>query len=799
MGNSSQFNIKNFFRYLFGEGQKENANQPAVGVPQPDPSHHVQHQREEELYKAGDMIGGKYEVHHRLGKGGFGVVYLVYDRRTHLVCALKTFRDEFLADSSAREDFKKETLLWVNLDEHPFILAARFVEEFSGRLFVAMDYIAPDQRGCVSLEDHLLRSRGPLDINQTLEWVIQFCYGMEHANTHGIKVHRDIKPGNILITQDGTLKITDFGLAAGAVAALRGGGSLVSISEDGRPGFSLVQAKDKGWCGTLGYIAPEVYEGKESDVRSDIYSFGAVLWQMAAGNLFPPFYINLPRCEGEDDRAYVVRYAQEIYRRQTTEDVPKVDGPLYPVTRRCLCRETSGRYSDFGKLRGEMEVIYRSRTGRRVELPPVGEKTATFWSNKGISLHSLGRYQEAIYCLDKALEIDPRNAAGWNNKGISLHSLGRYQEAIYCLDKALEIDPRNAAAWNNKGNSLKALGRHQEAIYCYDKALEIDPRDAPPWSNKGGTLNSLCRYQEAIYYLDKALEIDPRDADAWNNKGISLYSLGRYQEAISCCDKALKIDPRYIPAWNNKGNSLDSLGRHQEAIYCLDKAIEIDPRDANAWYNKGLSLHSLGRYQEAIYYYDKALEIDPRYANAWNNKGYSLYSLGRYQEAISCCGKALEIDPRCAPAWNNKGNSLHSLGRYQEEIYCYDKALEIAPRYAVAWYNKGNSLRSLGRYQEAIYCYDKALEIDPRDAQTWNNKGACLGSLGRYQEAIVCFDKNLEINPRDAVVWFNKALAEDKIGNFRDAARSYRKFIELAPPQFADQIAHARQRLKELQ
>jgi len=568
MGNSSQFNIKNFFRYLFGEGQKENANQPAVGVPQPDPSHHVQHQREEELYKAGDMIGGKYEVHHRLGKGGFGVVYLVYDRRTHLVCALKTFRDEFLADSSAREDFKKETLLWVNLDEHPFILAARFVEEFSGRLFVAMDYIAPDQRGCVSLEDHLHRSRGPLDTNKTLEWAIQLCYGMEHANTHGIKVHSDIKPGNILITQDGTLKITDFGLAAGAVAGFRGGGSLVSISADGRPGCSLVQAKDKGWCGTPGYIAPEIYEGKGVDVRSDIYSFGAVLWQMVAGGLFPPFHVNLPRREGEDDRAYVVRYAQAVYRRQTTEDVPKVDGPLYPVIRRCLCREPSGRYGDFGKLRGELEVIYRSRTGRCVEIPLIGEKTTAFWNNKGISLHSLGRYQEAIYCLDKALEIDPRYAAAWNNKGNSLDSLGRHQEAIYCLNKALKIDPREAYAWNNKGNSLYSLGRYQEAIYCYDKALEIDPRYALVWNNKGISLYSLGRYQEAIYCYDKSLEIDPRDAQTWNNKGNNLNSLGRYQEAIYCFDKALEIDPRYAAAWYNKGISLNSLGRHQEAIYC---------------------------------------------------------------------------------------------------------------------------------------------------------------------------------------------------------------------------------------
>jgi tetratricopeptide (TPR) repeat protein len=537
----------------------------------------LQHQGEEELYEPGDVIGGKYEVHHRLGKGGFGIVYLVTSQQPKGVYALKTFRDEFLADGAAREDFKKEALLWVNLDEHPFILVARWVQEFSGRLYVSMDYIAPDQRGCVSLEDHLIRSRGPLDVNKTSEWAIQFCYGMEHANSHGIKVHRDIKPGNILITQDGTLKITDFGLAAGAVAGLRGGGSLVSISADGRPGCSLVQGKDKGWCGTPGYIAPEVYEGKGADIRSDIYSFGTVLWQMPAGSPFPPFHVNLPRSAGEDDRAYVVRYAQAVYRRQTTEDVPKVDGPLYPVVRRCLCREPSGRYSDFGKLRGELEVIYRSRTGRHVEVPRVGEKTAEFWNNKGGSLSSLGRYQEAIDCLDKALEIDPRYAYAWTNKGACLRSLGRYQEAISCYDKALEIDPRNATAWNNKGSSLGSLGRYQEAISCYDKALEIDPRYALVWTNKGSSLGSLGRYQEAIDCLDKALEIDPRNALVWTNKGSSLGSLGRYQEAIDCLDKALEIDPRYAAAWINKALAEDKIGHFRDAARSYRQFIELAP------------------------------------------------------------------------------------------------------------------------------------------------------------------------------------------------------------------------------
>src|ERR1017187_2316919 len=123
-----------------------------------------------------------------------------------------------------------------------------------------MDYVAPDARGRVSLADHLARAGGPLDAGQTLKWAVQFCLGMEHAQARGIKCHRDIKPANILITQDGTLKISDFGLAAAGEAAWRGtggrAGSLITGGVECTFGLSLMQTGGKAWCGTPGYIAP---------------------------------------------------------------------------------------------------------------------------------------------------------------------------------------------------------------------------------------------------------------------------------------------------------------------------------------------------------------------------------------------------------------------------------------------------------------------------------------------------------------------------------------------------------------
>ena len=150
--------MKGLFGSLFGvKKEARHEEKPAAPVRRDAPR-----QEAGDLYKKGDVIGGKYEVHGTLGKGGFGVVYLVrFSRSTKGVYALKTFRDELLGDAAAREAFKKEALLWVNLEAHPFILAARWAEEVSGRLFVAMDYVAPDAHGRASLADYLARGAAP--------------------------------------------------------------------------------------------------------------------------------------------------------------------------------------------------------------------------------------------------------------------------------------------------------------------------------------------------------------------------------------------------------------------------------------------------------------------------------------------------------------------------------------------------------------------------------------------------------------------------------------------------------------
>ena len=590
--------MKSFFQNLFRQKPAEPSDQkdaePAAAKPSPKPT--------SEQYRKGDVIGGKYEVHGTLGMGGFGVVLLATERATNRLRALKTFRDELLADASTREAFKREALLWVSLGEHPFILAARWAEVFSGRLFVAMDYVAPDAEGRVNLADHL-RSAKPIRAERAVEWAIQFCLGMEHANAHGVRCHRDIKPANILIAQDGNLKVADFGLAAVQHRLTDRERLFVTRGQDGEFGFSMMQTEGKMMCGTPGYMPPEVYRGETTDVRSDIYTFGLVLWQMATGSPSPPFIGAF--------RGDILAFMRATYEQQISGRVPSVTGPLRVVIERCLQPTPSQRYSTFRELRGALEPIFQVLTGRPVTIPRTAEQTPSFWSDKGGSLFSLGRLDEAISCFDRALSIDPQDAMAWNNKGAALKTLGRHEEAIACFEKALAFDPQHAMAWHNKGVVLGKFERHEEAMTCYDKALAIDPSFP------------LC----------------------WNNKGLLHYLLGQREQALTCYDKALEIDPRHTETWINRGKTLGVLRRHEEAIACLDKVIAIDPGNATAWHFKGLALAILGRQEEGTACYEEALAIDPRHVLAWFHKAWAEDDMGRTAAAIRSYSKCLEFIP----------------------------------------------------------------------------------------------------------------------------------------------------------
>ncbi len=659
--------LRDFFRSVFGAEERA-GDRPLVP---------------EATYKQGDVIGGKYEVHRLIGRGGFGEVYLVYSHQLSEALAVKTFGQKFLANTQARDNFKREALLWLKLDEHPFILAARFVDEYSGRLFVGMEYVPPDDRGRVSLADHLAQAQGPIQTEQLLQWAIMFCHGMEHANRRGIKCHRDIKPANILIREDNTLLISDFGLAAAGEAAWKvGGSSSESPGEEGFVGLSLFHTEGKRVCGTPGYLAPEVFRGEGVDTRSDIYSFGLVLWQMTVGSREPPFSVDVTPPHSPHD---IERYALDIYRRQMKKPVPATGHPLTAVIKRCLAPETSKRFASFAQLRNELEPILYRRAGLTVKPPPVGERDLMFWNNKGFSLNTLGRYDEAIACFSKALEIQPSFAMAHLNLGLALKGKGDLDGAIAEFRTALRLQPSFPTAHTNLGGMLQEKGALEEAEAEFRTALQLQP-DSP---------------------------------NAHDGLANTLHAKGDLEAAIAEYRWAVSLRPDFTMFRTNLASALADKGDLDGAIAEYSRAIRLQPDYALAHANLGTALADKGDVDGAIREYRVALRLQPNDSNAHNYLGVALSDKGDLDEAH-----------------RNLAIALYRNGDLDGEIAEWRTTIRLQPNLAMAHSNLGAAIGRKGDLNGAIAEFRTAIRLDPNDTDARHNLSVALGKKEQREAGI---------------------------------------------------------------
>ncbi|HEX9916822.1 MAG TPA: serine/threonine-protein kinase [candidate division Zixibacteria bacterium] len=398
-------------------------------------------------WHVGDRIDNRYQIYRILGgpgKSGMGIVYVCYDHRDMVPVAIKTLQDQFLRDHNLIERFKREAETWVRIEKHYNIVQANYVQEIDGRPYIFLEYIVGDEKYGADLSGWIWK--GGLTIPLTLNFAIQFCHGMIHADKKFREmgktfVHRDVKPSNIMITQDKIVKITDFGLVR-AFAESDDDMSSLTFGDESHPRLGL--SKSGNICGTPPYMSPEQCRGeKDIDARSDIYSFGCVLYEMVT-------------------RKYVfdVRTLDEFmyHHLNTVPKSPNVQKELNRLVMKCLEKDPSKRYQGFNELEEVLFELYHRLTGKVVKQPEAATLVAGEVYNKGFSLANLGLHEEAIGFYVKVLQLNPNDAEVWNGKASALAEIGKYQESMDCCDKALEIDPKHTGAWYNKGFSLENLG-----------------------------------------------------------------------------------------------------------------------------------------------------------------------------------------------------------------------------------------------------------------------------------------------------------------------------------------------------
>lgn len=533
----------------------------------------------------GSVIGDLYEVRGIRGgegKSGMGVVYVCHDRRARQTYALKALQDRYRRSDRMRDSFLHEALAWVLLDCHPNIVQAVSVEALDGRLFIVLEYVEPDDLGRNTLSQHL---KAPIASGQALRWALQFCDGMAYAASRGITPHRDIKPDNLMVSRDGTLKITDFGLARLWEGTLR------SYDADGHTP-----------AGTAPWMAPEQFEGA-GDLRSDIYGFGVILHQMASGGRVP----------------FAADSIEEYRRMHAESPVPRLSSPLFPVIRKCLGKTPSERYGDFRGLRTDLERVHRSLL--RLEPPPPASTIRPDpweYNNRGLALYNVGLLDEAVWLYRRALRAEPslagRHARGFarvhNNLGVAYDARKQADRAIGEYREAIRLDPRLAAAHNNLGAALRARGLFEEAAREYAEALAITPES--PGARHSLGLCYACRgeFDLAIREYGEALRRKPAFVEARINLGLARAMKGDLDGALDEYATAARLWPDDAVLHYNRASALRARGQTGDAMAEYRVSLGIDATNARAHYQLGLCLADSGDIPGAMGEFRAALRLE---------------------------------------------------------------------------------------------------------------------------------------------------------------------------------------------
>jgi WD40 repeat protein/serine/threonine protein kinase len=427
----------------------------------------------------GELLGGVYPVLRRLGEGGFGEVFLCRHPAWNIEVAVKLPHADTLADPRTLPELEHEAEEWTGLGLHPNITYCYHLHPVGTppMPLLVVEYVAGG-----TLRQRIEGSEAVADLRGNLDLAIQLCHALEHAHGRGL-VHRDLKPENVLLAADGTVKLTDFGIARrGAVGGAAGtSGGVVQSSA----------------IGTEGYMAPEqMIPGAEIDARTDLYALGACLYEL--------FCFALPY----SGRAAEGRTPLSPAALRRDRALPEGLGALLP---RLVSWEVAGRPASARAVREELAAIYRASHGeasRYAELPELS-LTASGHNNRGVSYHFLGKLEQAEAAFRDALAADPLHPEATFNLGLMEWRAAKITDATL-VQLLKEVGRRDAEDWR-KDWLLSQIhierGDAQAAITALElasphamenrrllAALDNLKAQPAPWGNRLETFNNTNKY-----------------------------------------------------------------------------------------------------------------------------------------------------------------------------------------------------------------------------------------------------------------------------------------------------------------
>ncbi len=690
-----------------------------------------------------------YRVHEKLGGGGMGVVYRAEDTRLGRSVALKFLPEEVARDPQAVERFQREARSASALN-HPNICTIFDIGEHEGRPFIAMEL----------LEGETLKHRisgQPLEVGEIIDLGLQISDALDATHKKGI-VHRDIKPANIFITRRGTAKILDFGLAKLSQRRQRIGETVgASMGATAMPTEHLT---DSGVAvGTAAYMSPEQARGEELDARTDLFSLGAVLYEMSTG-----------RVAFQGNTSAVIFDA--ILNRAPTAPVKlnaKLPAGLAQTIQKLLEKDPNARYQTAARLHADFEKLKRELDSGQLAAAPAAapmEKSVAVLYFENLSGAKEDEYfrdgmtEDVITELSKIkdLRIFPRAAVlAFRDKAVTGPEVGQQLSATYVLGGSLR----------RAGNRLRITTQlvetrtgHSVWAERYDRQLEdvFEVQDEIA-RNITQALRITLTPQEQKTLAQKPTE---------NAQAYDYYLRGRsYQrrETRSDLDFALQMYEHAI--------LLDPAFAQAHAGVAMVCAAVLEFHDKNErWLQRG---------QAACV---RALEVDPQLPEGLVARARLLYAQKKYDEAIPLVRQAIKRQPNCPGAYPVLLRCCFNSDRLQEGAELAERAIEANGDDYNVYVPIDMILERLGKMEEAQEMRLRQMEVLKRHLEQVPEDVRARILLASNQAAThdeaSCI-RNLEIavslRPHDANILYNAACTYGILGKKPEALEMVRRCI----------------------
>ncbi len=579
-------------------------------------------------FKIGQTIAGEYTVKDVFGgegKSGMGVVYLVTVHDYPYPFVLKTVQFEEDNETSLQR-FTKEAEAWIRIGVHPNIVKALWVREIEDQLYIAAEYVPPDEYRRNSLTQYLFSQRLPDQL--VMCWATQFCYGMQHALDKGLVSHRDIKPDNLMVDNQGNLKITDFGLAR-----LPNEADSFQESEDFKPNYNLTIAGSI--LGTLPYMAPEQFIDSSSvDHRADIYAFGIILYQMVNNGVYP---YNVK----DHTRNQLNVYAQV----HLNGPINRFNSPFAELIYNCLEKDPDRRIGNYSKILDRLSSIGRENNLALPPSPNVLEESLEELYIKAQSYVSLLQPQNALESIDKYLNHAPEAYWAWTEKGRILYELRKFKESIDASKKSLSLFHANSHAWNNLGVALKNIHEIDKAKEAFENALKYDSQNLGAMMNYCQVLDHLGEDEYVLKLLLVAIEIAPdKKALLFNagNHASFFLKKQKFHLALTLLSALIKCDKENPVHWQNIAIAYQSLGERDRARKSLEELIKIEPQNAFALITLAQFYAEQSLFDEAISCCEKLINSGQDIVKAISFKAQLLMHKGETVSAINSLKSVLQ-------------------------------------------------------------------------------------------------------------------------------------------------------------